>query len=270
MRVVGDIGDEPVPDDAFAGADAVVHLAARVHVIHDSSNDPLADYRRVNVRGTENVARAAVRAGVGRFVFLSTTNLGEVRGEGPFSEQTTPRPVNPYGKSKLEAEDVLRSIGDLQTTILRPPLVYGPGVGAKFFRLMRAIELGAPFPFGAVQNRRSMIFVRNLTDAICTVTDSRQNGTFLVSDGVPISTPDLIRAIADAMGRDARLVSVPPSILRFAGRITGNASVVERLTYSLEIDDACFRGCFRWRPPFPMSQALNETVRWFRNRKERQ
>lgn len=251
----------------FTGAEAVVHLAARVHVMREVSRAPLQEYLQANVRATEYVAHAAMCAGVRRFIFLSTTKVnGEVT-ERPLSEQDAPHPGDPYGVSKLEAERLLCSIPELETIILRSPMVYGPGVGANFFKLLQAVEKGIPLPVLAVENRRSIIFVRNLVDAIVTVVPQRVTGTFFVSDGEPLSTPDLVRSIADAMGRRANLWGVQPSLLVLVGRLFGKRDMVDRLVRSLEVDDTAFRRTFGWVPPFSTREGIAQTVDWFRSRR---
>ena len=198
---------------AMKGVDSVVHLAARTHVMRDTAADPLAEYRRINVSGTQALAEAAQAAGVRRFIFLSSI---KVNGGGttlrPYSETDAPCPEDAYGVSKREAELALRAAAaDMETVILRPPLLYGPGVKGNFLRLMRAIERGMPLPLGSIHNHRSLLYVGNLVDAIMLSLDhpAAAGQTYLVADNEGISTPELIRAIAAAMHRPARLLPLP-------------------------------------------------------------
>ncbi len=291
--VVGDIGPETNWAEALNGADTVVHLAARVHVMQDATADPLTEFRKVNVAGTERLARAAAAAGVQRFVFVSSI---KVNGEqtpvlrpskiasariplnppfskggmrvGVFSERDAPNPQDPYGVSKWEAEQALHRISQetgMEVVIIRPPLVYGPGVGANFLRLLRFVQKGVPLPFGAIKNQRSLIYVGNLADAIVTCLKHPAAGgqTYLVSDGEDVSTPGLIRHIAHALGRPVRLLPVPLAVLRFAGHITGKSPEVERLLDSLVIDSAKIRRELGWKPPFTMGEGFRETAGWY-------
>lgn len=210
--VVGNLDASTDWRSALSGCDAVVHLAARVHVMDDTSQNPLALYRETNTEATLNLARRAAQAGVKRFIFISTIKVnGEGRDE-PYRETDAPAPKDAYAISKWEAEQGLQRIAretGLEVVILRPPLVYGPGVKANFLRLMRTVEKGWPLPLGAIRNRRSLLYLGNFVDAIrlCVEHPAAAGQTFLVDDGQPVSTPDLIRAVAHAMGRPARLLS---------------------------------------------------------------
>lgn len=253
---------------ALRDVEAVVHLAARVHVMDDQSADPLAEFRRVNTAGTLRLARQAVAAGVKRFVFISSI---KVNGEGGhYTAQSTPAPEDPYGLSKWEAEQGLHSLAQetgLEVVILRPPLIYGPGVGANFLKLMGIVAKGVPLPFGAVDNRRSLVFVDNFADAIAaTLTHPAAPGnTFLVSDGDDVSTPELIRRIARALNVSPRLLPVPPTLMLLAGRMLGKGPQVSRLLGSLSLDSALLRQALDWQPPFTMAEGLARTATWFRH-----
>jgi nucleoside-diphosphate-sugar epimerase len=245
----------------------VVHLAARVHVMREAAADPLAEYRRVNVAATLELARAALRHGVRRFVFMSTVKVnGERTDVAPFTERDTPAPRDPYALSKWEAEQGLAALaqgGALELVVLRPPLVYGPGVKGNFLRLMRLVRAGVPLPLASVANARSMIYVGNLASAVAQALSPRARGTFVVSDGADLSTPQLVRMLAAAMRCPARLVPFPPPLLKAAGRILGKSDEVERMLESLRLDCSGFKQQFQWVVPFTIEQGLKETADWF-------
>lgn len=259
--------DLRVPADveaALPGADAVVHLAARVHVMREAAADPLAEYRRVNTDATLELALAAVGRGVRRFVFMSTVKVNGERTTGrPFSDRDAAAPVDPYAVSKWEAESGLRQIAGLEVVCLRPPLVYGPGVKGNFLRLMKAVRRGIPLPLGSVSNARSMIYVGNLASAVERALSVPARGTFLVSDDAELSTPQLVRMLADAMGLPARLVRFPPALLGAAGRALGKGDEVVRMIESLRVDCSGFKQQFQWVAPFTVEQGLKETADWF-------
>jgi nucleoside-diphosphate-sugar epimerase len=267
---VGEIGPDTEWGGALNGVDAVVHLAARVHVMKDSVADPLPLYRRVNVEGTLRLAQAAAQADVKRFVFVSSVKVhGECTGATPFRESDEPGPVDPYGLSKWEAEQGLGEVATrtgLEVVILRPPLVYGPGVKANFLRLFSAVDRGLPLPLGSAGNRRSIIYVGNLASSLVeTVTNPAAAGqTFLVADTPAPSTAELVRAMAEALARPARLFPFPSGIIRGVARVAGRGAAVDRMFGSLEIDSSHIRGCLGWQPPFTMQQGMSETAAWFR------
>lgn len=264
--VTGAIGPETSWIEALDGIETVVHLAARVHVMKEKAGDPLTEYRLVNVAGTERLARTAASVGVRRLVYVSSIKVnGERTRESPFTESDTPDPQDAYGLSKLEAERALSNVAEktgLEAVIVRPPLVYGPGVGGNFLRMMDWVYRGFPLPLGSIHNSRSLIYLGNLVDALLTcVTHPRAAGKiFLVSDGEDVSTPDLIRRLAMAMGRRARLVPFPPALLRLAGALAGKSAELERLAGSLRVDSSKIRHELQWRPPFSMTQGLRETA----------
>ena len=254
-------------DAVLAGASCVVHLAARVHVMHDRVADPLPLYRAVNTVATLDLARRAVRAGARRFVFMSSVKVcGERTLEGqPFRESQAPAPEDPYGISKWEAEQQLLALGretGLEVVIIRPPLVYGLGVVANFARLLQTVERGVPLPLAGVNNQRSLIALPNLVDFIvlCTRHPAAAQQTFLVSDGDDVSTPELIRRIAQAQGRRARLFYVPPAVLIGAARLFRRAPAVERLCGNLQVDSSHARTLLGWTPPLSMRDGLAQTV----------
>jgi UDP-glucose 4-epimerase len=248
---------------ALAGVQVVIHLAARVHVMRETASDPLAEFRRTNVEGTLNLARQAAAAGARRFVFVSSI---KVNGEaGTFRETDPPAPLDAYGVSKLEAERGLAGIAKstgLEVVVVRPPLVYGPGVKANFRALMRAVRRGIPLPFAAIDNRRSLVARDNLVDFLltCATHPAAAGETFLVSDGDDLSTPELIRRIARAMNRPARLVWVPPVALRGLAAITSRADFARRILGSLQLDITKARSTLGWRPPLTVDEGLRRAV----------
>lgn len=275
LREGQDIGIEdigPTTDwaQALAGCDAVVHLAARVHVFQPGAGP--AEYFRVNVEGSERLARSAAAAGVRRFVFLSSVKVnGESTDGRPFSENDVPAPTDAYAASKLEAEVRLRQIAvdtGVEIVILRPPLVYGAGVKANFLSLLRAVDAGIPMPLAAVENRRSLLYVGNLASAIetCLHHPAAPGSTYLVADDDDVSTPELVRRISAALGRRPRLFPLPVSLLEAAAALLGRQAQAQRLTRSLQLDLTRIKSELGWRPPLSMQQGLMATAAWFRAR----
>jgi len=265
---VGDLGVSTDWSSALSGCTAVVHLAARVHVMRDVASDPLAAFRAVNVDGTINLAHQAARAGVRRFVYLSSIKVNGEGREEPYREGDTPSPQAPYAISKWEAEQGLRQIEletGMEVVILRPPLVYGPDVKANFQRLLATVDKGWPLPLGAVENRRSLLYLGNLVDAIqlCLEHPAAAGQTYLLSDGEDVSSPELVRLLARAMGRPARLLPVPPAWLRLAGGLLGRRAEVERLLGSLVVDSSRIRRELGWSPPFCLDAGLAETAQHY-------
>jgi nucleoside-diphosphate-sugar epimerase len=250
--------------DALVDVDCVVHLAARVHEVSDTAADPLDEFRRVNVEGTLNLAQQATAAGVRRLVYLSTI---KVNGEqGTFTADDPPNPHEPYAISKHEAEVALRELSrstGLEVVIIRPPLVYGPGVKANFRSLMRTVRRGIPLPLGAISNRRSLIGVDNLVDFIveCIEQPRAANTTFLVSDGEDVSTTDLVRGLAKAMGRPVRLIPVPAGVLMVAATLIGKRGAARRLLGSLVVDSSRSRRDLGWTPPHSVEEGLRRAVK---------
>jgi UDP-glucose 4-epimerase len=260
---VGDISRFTRWTDALDGIDTVIHLAARVHMMHDASADPLAEFRKVNAEGTLNLARQAADAGVRRFIFLSSVKVNGERGF--FRESDVENPQDAYAVSKYEAEQGLRRIAaetGMAVTIIRPPLVYGPGVKANFQALVRAVRRGIPLPLASIDNRRSLVAIDNLVDLIVTCIDSpaAANETFLVSDGEDLSTPQLVRRIAAALDRPPRLVPMPPVVLAAVARVLGRGEAADRLISSLQVDIAKARELLGWRPPFTVDEGLARAV----------
>jgi len=253
---------------ALFGVSAVVHCAARVHVMNEESSDPLAEFRRVNVDGTLHFARQAAAAGIKRFVFLSSIKVnGEQTQVGePFAAEQQPNPVDPYGVSKMEAEEGLRTLAretGMEVVIIRPPLVYGPGVKANFLAMMRWLRHGIPLPLGAVTaNKRSLVFLDNLVDLIVTCLDhpAAANQIFLVSDGESLSTAALLQRMGKAIGRPARLIPVPVSLLKLGATLLGKPGVAQRLCGSLEVDINKTRELLGWTPPVSVDEGLRRTA----------
>lgn len=263
--VVGDMDGGTDWRTALTGCDAVVHLAARVHVIHDTEAAPLALYRETNTASTLNLARQAAQAGVRRFVFVSSIKVNGEGRDAPYRETDTPAPEDPYAISKWEAEQGLWRIAretGLEVVVLRPPLVYGAGVKANLRRLLDTVARGWPLPLGAIENRRSLLYLGNFVDAIrlCVEHPAASGQTFLIDDGEPVSTPELVRAVARAMGRPACLLPVPAGMLEFAGALIGKRAAVARLTGSLWVDSSLIRTRLDWTPPYSMADGLAATV----------
>ncbi|MDZ5739551.1 UDP-glucose 4-epimerase family protein [Pseudomonas asiatica] len=267
---VGDLHGSTDWTQALVGVDLVVHASARVHVMKETASDSLAAFRRVNVEGTLNLARQAVAAGVRRFIFVSSIKVnGEVSQPGrPLRADDVPEPQDAYGVSKLEAEQGLRQLAaatGMELVVIRPVLVYGPGVKANFHSMMRWVQRGLPLPFGTLDNRRSLVFVGNLVDLVITCIDHPQaaNQTFMVSDGEDVSLSQLLRALGHALGRPARLVPVPGAWLRLAAGLLGRRDLAQRLLGSLQVDITKNRQLLGWNPPYSLEQGLHVTARAF-------
>jgi nucleoside-diphosphate-sugar epimerase len=255
---------------ALHGVDTVVHLAARVHVMHDIAADPLAEFRIVNVAGTMNLARQASAAGIRRFVFVSSV---KVNGESTlfghsFTADDKPDPQDPYGISKHEAEQCLRELAaktGMEVVIIRPPLVYGPGVKANFASMMSWLARGVPLPLGAINNQRSLVALDNLVDLIRTCLDNPKaaNQTFLVSDGEDMSTTQLLQRMGQALGKTARLIPVPAGLMQHAANIFGKADFAHRLFGSLQVDNSKACDLLGWKPAVTVDDALRKTAEAF-------
>ena len=276
-----DLLDRPVIRRAVEGVGAVVHLAARVHVMSDEAADPLAEYRRTNVEGTRVLMEEAQAAGVRRLILVSTVKAVAEESDTPLTETTTPRPSDPYGISKLEAERMvleLASSGRTTASVLRLPLVYGPGMKANMLRLFAAVDRGLPLPLGGVRNRRSVVFTGNVVTAIerLLATPAAAGEVFFVRDPADVSTPDLIRAIALALGRPARLVPVPAPLFRAAGafgdflapwvKVPMSSAAVARLFGSLTVDAAKLARVTGFEPSYSLAAGLRITAEWYRRR----
>lgn len=260
---VGEINKQTRWQTALVEVETLVHLAGRVHVMNDTSADPLNAFREVNVRGTLNLALQAAEAGVKRFIFVSSVKVnGESTRPGrPFTEAQSPSPQDAYGMSKHEAEQGLRQIAaatGMELVIIRPPLVYGPGVKANFANLMRAVQKGWPLPLGDLRNQRSLVALDNLVDFIVTCIDHPQaaNQTFLISDGEDLSTTELVHRMAQAAGVPARLMPVPVWALQAVGRMLGKGDAVRRLCGDLQIDSGKARKILGWEPKITVQEGL--------------
>lgn len=256
--------------DALLGAETVIHLAARVHVMKDAAADPLAEFLKVNLQGTENLARQAARAGVKRLVYVSSIKVNGEGAEGQrgFSESDRPNPPDPYGISKWQAEQALQRIAQdtgLEAVIVRPPLVYGPGVQGNFISLMKAIDRGVPLPLAGANNARSLVYVGNLVDALiaCATHPSAAGQTYLVRDGEDVSAAQLVGKLAASLGRSSRSFYVPPVLIRAAAVLLGRAEQTDRLFGSLRVNDARLRSELGWRPPYTLEQGLRATADWY-------
>jgi nucleoside-diphosphate-sugar epimerase len=263
---VVEVGDLTAQTDwslTLAGADAVIHLAARVHVMQETEIDLLPAFRAVNVNGTFNLARQAAAAGVKRFVFISSVKVnGESTPSGEaFTEADVPNPQDAYGQSKHEAEQCLRQVSadtGMEVVIIRPPLVYGPGVKANFAALMRAVQRGLPLPLGGLHNQRSLLALHNLVDfiVICITHPQAANQTFLVSDGQDLSTTELVRGLAKAAGMPARLLPMPVWALQAGASLLGKSDAVQRLCGNLQVDISKARSLLGWMPPVSVEEGL--------------
>lgn len=260
---VGAIGADTEWRAALAGIDTVIHLAARVHQMHEPPASALERHRAVNVAGTLRLAQEAQAAGVRRLIFVSSIKvLGERTSPGrPFRSVDAPAPADPYAQSKLEAEQGLARIpgtSDLEIVVVRPPLVYGAGVGANFRALVSLVRRGVPLPLARIDNKRSLIAVDNLADLLlrCASHPDAGGGSFLCRDGEDLSTPDLIRAIGAAEGRPVRMFAAPVWGLRAVAGPLGQAAAIDRLSESLQVDDTDTRHRLDWHPPLNLREAL--------------
>jgi len=253
--------------NALLGINVVIHLAARVHVMKDNAVDSLDELRKVNVEGVWNLARQSAEAGVRRFIFISSI---KVNGEGtllgyPYTVKDQPAPVDPYGISKFEAEEALRQLADetgMEVVIIRPPLVYGPGVKANFYSMMHWLEKGVPLPLGAIYNKRSFVALDNLVDLIITCIDhpAAANRTFLAADGEDLSTTELLQRMSKALGKPAKLIPVPIWILKTAAILLGKRDMAQRLCNSLQVDISEARDLLGWQPSVSVDDALKKTA----------
>jgi nucleoside-diphosphate-sugar epimerase len=289
---ISSIGSDTDWTNTLHGVTCVIHLAARVHVMRENAQNPLEEFRKVNVAGTEHLARSAAASGVKRLVYVSSIKVnGEYTSlidasvlphsvssdfskagaiSSVFTENDDPKPQDAYGISKCEAEQVLHRVAvetGLEVVIVRPPLVYGAGVKGNFVQMLNVLFRNIPLPFASVRNLRSLVYVENLVDAliVCVIHPAASGQTYLISDGEDISTPDLLRQLGAAMGHPARFLPCPSALLKLAGRLVGKSAQVDRLLGSLQIDSSKIRRELGWRPPYTLQQGLQATAEWYRN-----
>ncbi|MEO9522550.1 UDP-glucose 4-epimerase family protein [Marinobacter alexandrii] len=269
LIAVGEINGDTDWSEALKGQHAIVHTAARAHIMDDEAADPLTEFRSVNVAGTLNLARQAAAAGVERFVFISSIKVnGEQTTSGHcFTADDVPAPEDPYGISKREAEEGLQQIAEetgLEVVIIRPPLVYGQGVKGNFANMTKLIAKGFPLPLGAIHNKRSLVALDNLLDLIinCIANPAAANQVFLVSDGEDLSTSELLRCVGKAMGQPARLLPVPAKLLQIGATVLGKKAMAQRLLGSLQVDTSKTREMLGWEPPVSVDEGLR---RCFKN-----
>src|SRR5262245_11707041 len=268
---IADVGSDTDWNRAVSRVNVVIHTAARVHVGKDFAEDSATEYQRVNVQGTLNLARQAAAAGIHRFIFISSIKVnGDETLNAPFKADDAPAPMDAYAISKREAEDGLRKLASetgMQVVVVRPPLVYGPGVKANFLTMMRWLSRGIPLPLGAVHNKRSLVALDNLVDllVICIGHPAAANQTFLASDGDDLSTTELLSRTAVALGKPARLVPVPVSVLTTTASLLGKREIAQRLCKSLRADISKNRELLGWVPPVSVDDALGKTARHYLN-----
>jgi len=268
-QLVFETGDISAPIDwtpALAGCSVVVHLAARVHMMREQAADPEAVYQAMNVDATMRLAEQAAKQGVRRFVFVSSVKVnGERSQDRPFRADDVPAPEDPYGRSKLAAEQALQDFSarsGMELVIVRPPLVYGPGVRANFLRLMQLVKSGAPLPLGSIRNRRSMVALGNLVDflMLCARHPAAAGATWMVSDNHDLSLPELVTQIAAAMGRQPRLLPVPPGLLAAGATALGRRAAAGRLLDSLQVDISPALERLGWTPPLDVGAGIRLAV----------
>ena len=270
---IGHINSTTTWTEALSGVDVIILLAARVHVMKEISTDGgLAEFRKVNVEGTLNLARQAVELDIKRFIFISSIKVnGEETSSGaPYTAEDKPAPVDAYGVSKREAEDALRQLANetgIEVVIIRPPLIYGPGVKANFHSMMRYLDKSIPLPLGAIQNQRSLVALDNMIDLIitCTHHPAAINQTFLVSDGEDVSTPALLKLMAIALGKKAWLIPLPTVVIKQCACLIGKRAIAIRLCGSLQVDISKTRELLGWAPPVKINDALLKTAKFYKS-----
>lgn len=269
LIAVGPLETADLLDD-LTGVDAIIHTAARAHIMEDEADDPLAEYRKVNVQGTLNLARQAVEAGVKRFVFVSSV---KVNGEAtelncPYTPEQQPAPEDAYGVSKLEAEQALTELckeSGMELVIVRPVLVYGPGVKANFLSMMSWVNRGIPLPLGAVNNKRSIVALDNLVDLliVCATHPNAAGEVFFASDGNDLSTTEMLQEIGKGLGKPARLLPIPPALLDAGFSMIGKKDMIRRVLNSLQVDSEKNYRLLNWRPPVSTAEAMKKTAQHY-------
>lgn len=271
--VVGGINGSTDWSEALQGVDTVIHCAARVHIMRDAHENSLQEFRKVNAEGSLNLGQQAAKAGVRRFIYLSSVKVnGEETSPGQrFTTDQAPAPIDPYAISKREAEDALREISQssgMEVVIIRPPLVYGPGVKGNFQTMMHWLAKGFPLPFASIKNMRSLVALDNLIDLIitCIHHPAAVNQTFLVSDDEDLSTPELLKKVALALDKTVWLMPFPVWMLNMGARLLGRHSDMRKICESLQVDITKTRALLGWEPPIKMNQALRQTARCFQKK----
>jgi UDP-glucose 4-epimerase len=271
---IGDISKKVEWESILDECDVVVHTAARVHMMRERQEEFLDAYRKVNVDATINLANQSEKCGIRRFIYLSSIKVnGKPSCSRPFTAKDEPNPQDSYGVSKLEAELALSRIaghGRMDVVVIRPPLVYGPGVKANFLQMMKWIDYGLPLPFGKFENKRSMVGIDNLVDLIlkCVVEPREISGTYLVSDGIDVSFPELLRDIGKALGKPARLFNFSPKVLAAGLKMIGKNDLYDRLCESLQVDISDTRKMLYWDPPLSLEAGLEKTVKHYLSNKQ--
>lgn len=269
---VGDINANTKFVNALKNIDVVIHLAARAHVMHDNSSNPYDEYKSINVDGTLNLAKQALINNVKRFIYLSSIKVnGESTNNDPFTEISTPKPEDDYGKTKLEAEVGLINLfknTNTELVIIRPPLIYGPGVKGNFANLIKLAQTKMPLPFGSINNRRSFIYIDNLIDFIsyCIESENAANQIFLISDDSDLSLKELIKLLRLELNKPPLLIPVPIFIFKIMGKVTGKTAVVNRLTGNLQINMNKAKSVLSWKPPFSTKQGLAKTIQSYNHK----
>jgi len=262
IKAVGNFEDEADWPTSLLGQEVVIHCAARVHIMNDRTSNPLDEFRKVNVDGTLSLARGAALAGVKRFIFISSIKVnGEATHETLFAASDKPAPEDAYGLSKMEAERGLMQLAvetGMAVVIIRPPLVYGPGVKGNFASMIKLVRMGVPLPLGAIHNKRSLVSIDNLVDLIVRCIDhpAAANQVFLAGDGEDLSTTELLRGVGDAMGKPARLIPVPASMLQFGATLLSKKAMAQRLLGSLQVDISKTCEVLDWKPPYTVQEGL--------------
>jgi nucleoside-diphosphate-sugar epimerase len=272
LYVVTDFNDSSAWQEPLAACDVVIHLAARVHVMKEKTQNPLVEFRKVNVNGTLTLAKEAAKAGVKRFIYISSVKVNGESTEldAPFKETDKTNPKGAYGLSKLEAEQGLLKLAQetgMEVVIIRPPLVYGTGVKANFLNMMRAVNMELPLPLGEIRNMRSLVYVENLVSFIhcCIKHSAAANQVFFVSDGLDLSTTELLKATANALGVKARLIPVPQKLIEISARMLGKHQLASRLCGNLQVDITKARKLLGWVPPYTLEQGLKKTATYLNN-----